>query len=103
MMWLPGHLGTCKWSVDPLCPVTFVIKRQSVSQADKKSDAVFSNIDTIDECGRQTDREPTTASTELCTVSRGKKTQTVFGSMDGIHGNWSGLPVIWAQMNKKLS
>ena len=26
-------LGTCKWSVDPLCPVTFVIKPQSVSQS----------------------------------------------------------------------
>ena len=25
-------LGTCKWSADPLCPVTFVIKPQSVSQ-----------------------------------------------------------------------
>ena len=26
-------LGTCKWSVDPLCPVTFVIKNLNLSAA----------------------------------------------------------------------
>jgi len=31
-------LGTCKWSVDPLCPVTFVIKPQSINPGEGQED-----------------------------------------------------------------